>query len=73
MGQHESLRLDRVFHDREGPSRVRPGYLEHHPIPPSQTERPSPGFTTTVSTTMFNPFRPLEDLVATLQVIVAGC
>src|SRR5205823_14515781 len=24
-------RFDRVFHDREGPSGVRPGDLEHHP------------------------------------------
>ncbi len=31
MGQHEPRRFDRMFYDREGPSSVRHGDLEHHP------------------------------------------
>src|SRR5262249_13973121 len=39
MRQHEPTWFDRVFHDREGPSRVRPGYLEHdsHTAEPNRT------------------------------------
>jgi hypothetical protein len=31
VGRHEPPRFDRVFHDRERPSGVHPGNLEHHP------------------------------------------
>jgi hypothetical protein len=30
MGQHQPPRFDWVFHHSKRPSRVRPGYLEHH-------------------------------------------
>src|ERR1700752_3144160 len=56
MGQHEPSRFDRVFHNREHPSGVRPGDLEHTPMPPSQTDRPLPGSTTIVGTSIFGPF-----------------
>jgi hypothetical protein len=48
VGQDEPPRFDRMFHDRESPSSVSSESLKTTPIPPSQTERPSSGFTTIV-------------------------
>ena len=56
VGQHEPPRFDRVLHDREGPPVSAPETLNTTPMPPSQTERPSPGSTTIVGTSIMGPF-----------------
>ena len=49
---HEPTRFDWGPHDREGPSGVRPEILNTTPMPPSDTEWPSSGFTMIVGTPM---------------------
>ena len=50
--EHKPTRFDRVIHDGEGASGIRPEILNTTPIPPSYTERTSPVFTTIVGMSM---------------------
>ena len=56
MGQHKPSRCDRIFHNREVPSGVRPGDLKYYPHAPSETERPSSGFITIIGASIFGSF-----------------
>ena len=52
--QNEPPRVDRVLNDGERPRVFAPEILNTTPMPPSQTERPSPGFTTSFCTSIFD-------------------
>jgi hypothetical protein len=41
-GQHKPSRCDRILHNREVPSGVRPGDLKFYPMPPSEPNGPRP-------------------------------